>query len=117
MGILTRPTNEPAAESHGIESTVNVPMSLFTPVLDGFGVAVNHSDTKSSITIQPNQLAGLNVGSAFNIPLPGLSRRVTNVRVYYEKYGFQIAVAPRPRSDYLGEIKDYRTTRAYVHQG
>lgn len=108
MGILTRPTNGSGGSIHGIELTANLPLSMLTPVLDGFGVAVNHSDTKSSITIQPGQLAGLNVGAAFNIPLPGLSRQVTNLRIYYEKYGFQVAVASRTRSDFLGEVKDYK---------
>ena len=108
VGLLTRPTNGSGGYIQGIELTANFPFSMLTPVLDGFGVSVNHSDTKSSITVQPGQLAGLNVGSAFNIPLPGLSRKVTNLRVYYEKHGFQVAVASRTRSDFLGEIKDYK---------
>ena len=33
----------------GVELAVNVPLSLLTPVLDGFGVSVNHSDTRSAI--------------------------------------------------------------------
>ena len=108
VGILTRPTNGSGGTIKGVELAVNVPLSLLARPLDGFGVALNHSDTKSSITIQPGQLPGLNVGSAFDIPLPGLSRRVTNLRVYYEKYGFQVSVAKRMRSDFLGEIKDYK---------
>jgi iron complex outermembrane receptor protein len=91
-----------------VELAVNVPLSLLTPVLDGFGFSVNHSDTRSAIRIQPGQLAGLDVGSAFDIPLPGLSRRVTNLRVYYEKHGLQVAVASRARSDFLGQIRDYK---------
>lgn len=108
VGILTRPTNGSGGNIQGIELTVNIPFSLFTPALDGFGISVNHSDTKSSIRITPGQLAGLDVGGAFNIPLPGLSRKVTNLRLYYEKYGFQVALASRTRSDFLGEITDYK---------
>lgn len=108
VGILTRPTNGSGGNIQGIELTVNIPFSMFTPVLDGFGMSVNHSDTKSSIRITPGQLSGLDVGAAFNIPLPGLSRKVTNLRLYYEKYGFQVAVASRTRSDFLGEITDYK---------
>lgn len=108
VGILTRPTNGKGGSIQGIELTVNIPFSLLTPVLDGFGISVNHSDTKSSIRITPGQLSGLDVGSAFNIPLPGLSRKVTNLRLYYEKYGFQVALASRTRSDFLGEITDYK---------
>lgn len=108
VGILTRPTNGKGGNISGVELTVNIPFSLFTPVLDGFGVSVNHSDTRSSIRITPGQLSGLDVGGAFNIPLPGLSRKVTNLRLYYEKHGFQVALASRTRSDFLGEITDYK---------
>lgn len=108
VGILNRPTNGNGGSISGIELAVNVPLSLLTPVLDGFGIQVNHSDTRSQIKIQPGQLAGLNVGNSFNIPLPGLSRKVTNLKVYYEKYGLQVAVASRTRSDFLGEITDYK---------
>ena len=108
VGLLTRPTNGSGGSIQGVELAVNVPLSLLTPVLDGFGVSVNHSDTRSAIRIQPGQLAGLDVGSAFDIPLPGLSRRVTNLRVYYEKHGLQVAVASRARSDFLGEVRDYK---------
>ncbi len=86
---------------------MNIPLSLIAKPLDGFGIAVNHSDTKSSITITPGQLPGL-INTNLTVPLPGLSRRVTNVRAYYEKHGFQISVAQRTRSDFLGEIKDYK---------
>lgn len=108
VGLLTRPTNGKGGSIQGVELAVNVPLSLLTPVLDGFGFSVNHSDTRSAIRIQPGQLAGLDVGSAFDIPLPGLSRRVTNLRVYYEKHGLQVAVASRARSDFLGQIRDYK---------
>jgi iron complex outermembrane recepter protein len=108
VGILSRPTNGTGGSIHGVELSVNVPLSMFAKPLDGFGIAVNHSDTKSDIVIGAGQLAGLNVGQTLNIPLPGLSRRVTNLRFYYEKHGFQVAVAQRKRSDFLGEIKDYK---------
>ncbi|NDD01651.1 MAG: TonB-dependent receptor, partial [Betaproteobacteria bacterium] len=45
------------------------------------------------------------------IPLPGLSKNVNNLRFYYEKSGFQFAVAGRQRSDFLGEISDYQDNR------
>ena len=112
VGILTRPTNGSGGSIHGFELAVNLPFSMLTPVLDGFGLFVNHSDTSSSITIRPGQLSGLDVGGAFNIPLPGLSRKVTNFKLYYEKHGLQIAVASRTRSDFLGEITDYKDDTA-----
>ncbi len=108
VGLLTRPTNGSGGYVRGVELTVNIPFSLFTPVLDGFGISVNHSDTQSSITIRPGQLGNLDIGGALKIPLPGLSRKVTNTRIYYEKYGFQVSVAARTRSDFLGENVDYK---------
>ena len=43
--------------------------------------------------------------------MPGLSKNVTNFRFYYEKYGFQVAIAKRTRSDFLGEVSDFDDTR------
>jgi iron complex outermembrane receptor protein len=108
VGILNRPTNGSGGSIKGIELAVNVPLSMIAKPLDGFGIAVNHSDTRSNIPIGAGQIPGLQQDIRINIPLPGLSRRVTNIRAYYEKYGFQIAVAQRTRSDFLGEIKDYK---------
>ena len=93
---------------NGVELAVNVPLSMVAKPLDGFGIAINHSDTKSSIPIGAGQIPGLNPDIKLSIPLPGLSRRVTNVRAYFEKAGFAISVAQRTRSDFLGEIKDYK---------
>jgi iron complex outermembrane recepter protein len=107
VGILNRPTNGKGGNIYGFELSLNVPLSMVAGFLDGFGFSVNHSDTKSNIEIGPGQLPGL-INTTFRIPLPGLSRRVTNLRAYYEKHGFQIAVAQRTRSDFLGEIKDYK---------
>jgi iron complex outermembrane receptor protein len=108
IGILNRPTNGSGGSINGLELAVNVPLSMVAKPLDGFGIAINHSDTKSSIPIGAGQIPGLNPDIKLSIPLPGLSRRVTNVRAYFEKAGFAISVAQRTRSDFLGEIKDYK---------
>jgi iron complex outermembrane receptor protein len=107
VGFLNRPTNGKGGRIHGFELAVNVPLSLLWAPLDGFGVSVNHSDTASSITIGPGQLAGL-INTPITIPLPGLSKKVTNFRAYYEKHGFQVSVASRKRSDFLGINPDYK---------
>ena len=36
---------------------------------------------------------------------------MTNLRFYYENHGFQVAVAQRSRSDFLGEVTDYKDDR------
>ena len=113
VGILTRPTNGTGGNISGIELSVNVPLSMIAKPLDGFGIMVNHSDTSSSLNIDA---AALGFGAVGNItvPLPGLSKKVTNLRFYYEKHGFQIAVASRTRSDFLGEITDYKDDKEYT---
>ena len=107
VGFLNRPTNGKGGRINGFEFAVNIPLSMLWAPLDGFGISVNHSDTSSSITIGPGQLAGL-ITTPITIPLPGLSKKVTNFRAYYEKHGFQVSVASRKRSDFLGINPDYK---------
>lgn len=114
QGILTMPFNGSGGSIQGLEFAVSVPLSMFAKPLDGFGVAVNHSVTDSSIALP---VSGLTQTSAttIDIPLPGLSRQVTNLRFYYEKNGVQVAVANRRRSNFIGEITDYKDDRELTY--
>ncbi len=107
QGLFTQPTNGDGGNLYGYELAANLPFSMITPYLDGFGVMVNHSDTKSGIELPEIGFANVN-GDKVSIPLPGLSRKVTNLRLYYEKAGFQIAAAARKRSSFLGQVSDYQ---------
>ncbi len=107
MGLMTQPMNGDGGNLYGYEVAVNLPFSMFTPYLDGFGAMVNHSDTRSGIDLPEIGFENVN-GDMTTIPLPGLSRKVTNLRVYYEKHGFQIAAAARKRSNFLGQVSDYQ---------
>lgn len=107
IGLMTQPTNGEGGNIHGFEVSLNIPFSMITPMLDGFGVSVNHSDTSSAITLPAVGFGTSNV-AALTIPLPGLSKRVSNLRLYYEKSGFQIAAAARKRSDFLGQVSDFQ---------
>jgi iron complex outermembrane receptor protein len=107
QGLMTQPMNGNGGNLYGFELAVNVPFELLTKYLDGFGVMVNHSDTRSSIDLPEIGFANVN-GDMTSIPLPGLSRKVTNLRLYYEKNGFQIAAAARKRSNFLGQVSDYQ---------
>jgi iron complex outermembrane receptor protein len=113
IGILTTPSNGTGGRISGIEVAVNFPFNLVHQSLDGFGVLVNHSDTSSSLSLASAGLDTQDIGID-SIPLPGLSKRVTNVRFYYEKNGFQIALAARSRSAFLGEISDFQDNRKYT---
>lgn len=106
-GFLTVPRNGNGGSIQGVELAVNVPFSLLTPAMNGFGAMFNVSYTDSSISIPTSGLDTTGVGTA-NIPLPGLSKLVTNLRVYYEAHGFQVGLARRERSAYLGAITDYQ---------
>ncbi|MGX4643650.1 TonB-dependent receptor [Massilia sp. SYSU DXS3249] len=107
IGRFTQPQNGSGGNIHGFELAVNLPFSMVSEYLDGFGVLVNHSDTKSSIDLPREAFANV-TGSSATIPLPGLSRKVTNLRLYYEKNGFQIAAAARKRSNFLGQVSDFQ---------
>jgi iron complex outermembrane receptor protein len=110
MGMLTRPMNGQGGDISGVELAVNVPFSMLTPTLDGFGVMANVSSTSSNVSLPTSAFNTNDIGKD-KIPLPGLSKNVTNLRLYYEKSGFQVAVAGRQRSDFLGEISDFQDNR------
>jgi len=111
--VLVRPVNGSGGSISGVELSVNVPLSLAFDALDGFGVMLNYSNTTSSVSMPTSGFATSGVNSV-TIPLPGLSKQVTNLRAYYEKAGFQVAVARRYRSAFLGTISDYQDNSQFV---
>ncbi|WUR13714.1 TonB-dependent receptor [[Empedobacter] haloabium] len=105
FGQYTTSYNGDGGMIKGAELTVSVPLELLTPVLDGFGVIASTSYTKSGIDIKEvNPTIG-------KIELPGLSRNVSNLTLYYEKAGFSTRVSARDRSDYVGEIGNFAGDR------
>jgi TonB-dependent receptor len=91
----------------GFELSGSMPLNMITPVLDGFGVTASATFSDSQIKIQdPDGSIGK------DIPLPGLSKNVTNLTVYYEKDGFETRVSQRRRSDFVGEIGNFNGNRA-----
>jgi len=113
IGVLNRPENGEGGSIKGYELAINVPLEMVSPWLDGFGIMANHSNTSSAIEI-PALSFGNVQAAAQSIPLPGLSRKVSNLRLYYEKNGFQIAAAARKRSDFLGQSPDFSDTLQYT---
>ncbi|WP_250623168.1 TonB-dependent receptor [Pinirhizobacter soli] len=98
IGSYTLPENGTGGKMDGVELSWNLEGALAAQALDGFGVQGNFSLTNSSIP----------VSSVSSIPggpktLPGLSRKVANLALYYEKYGFSVRVAERYRSAFTGE--------------
>ena len=107
-GVLTTPTNGTGGNIKGIELTASLPFAMVTKYLTGFGIEVNHSSTLSSVNLLTTGLSVIDTGGVSTIPLPGLSRQVTNLRVYYENAGFRASIAAKHRSDFLGEISDFQ---------
>ncbi|MHA6206011.1 TonB-dependent receptor [Dyella soli] len=98
IGSFTRPENGTGGKMQGLELSGALEGGLVARALDGFGLQANFSLTNSTIP----------VSSISSIPgspstLPGLSRKVANLALYYEKYGWSVRVAERYRSSFTGE--------------
>lgn len=107
FGNYTAPYNGQGGTLKGIELSGSLPLNMLTPVLDGFGISASATYSDSTIKIQdPSSSIGK------DIPLPGLSKNVTNLTVYYEKNGFETRVSQRKRSDFVGEIGNFAADRA-----
>lgn len=99
IGTYTSPVNGSGGNIKGVELAASLPLNVLTRYLDGFGVVANAAQTSSSVT--PPDTAN---GGSGSMPLPGLSRRVASLTLYYEKNGFSARVADRYRSDFVGQV-------------
>ena len=106
IGQFTAPFNGKGGKIQGLELTASLPLGMLFKPLDGFGIEASGSRTSSAIKIQD---PGSNIGS--NIPLPGLSKTVTDLTLYYEKYGFEARISQRQRSTFVGEIANFANDR------
>lgn len=104
QGLVTTPQNGKGGSVKGVEFAASMPGSLLTPILDGFGATFSASYTDSSI--QPNP-------SDKTQTIPGLSKTVANLTVYYEKNGFSFRISDRYRSKFLGEVTGFGNGRNY----
>jgi iron complex outermembrane receptor protein len=104
IGDFTQPTNGKGGNISGVELAASVPLSLLTPMLDGFGIQASASYTDSKI--KP-------FGDADTRPLPGLSKNVATLTAYYEKFGFSARVATRYRDKFIAEIEGFGADREY----
>lgn len=113
IGSLTMPLNGNGGSIKGLELSASLPLGMLWAPLDGFGVQANYSYTDSSVKLL---IGGVSVDSitSVNIPLPGLSKNVSNLTVYYEKYGFSARVAARKRSDFIGEVSSFTGDRQFT---
>lgn len=108
FGSYSTPANGTGGLMRGLEFSTSLDASLLSPLLDGFGVQFNTSYTDTSIN--PDPLSD----PRQHITLPGLSKRVANLVVYYEKNGFSARAAERYRSSFQGEITALFAQRSYT---
>ncbi len=108
-GSYTAPYNGKGGKLSGIELTASLPLNMLTQTLNGFGIVASASFNDSNITIKdPDSASSVGPG---NIALPGLSKEVYNLTVYYENGGFEARISERKRSDYVGEISNFAASR------
>jgi iron complex outermembrane receptor protein len=98
QGVVSQPMNGDGGNIKGLEVTVSLASELLHPSFKGFGVVLGGALTDSSI--KPWGPTG---GTA---PIAGLSKKVANITVYYERHGFSARVSNRYRS----ENRQYITT-------
>lgn len=98
VGYYRRPVNGEGGTIEGLELSVSIPFDILWKPLEGFGIVANYSDTKSEI--HPN-------GPGTTDVLPGLSKYISNVTLYYERFGFSARASQRTRSKFVGEVQGF----------
>ncbi|MDE2372092.1 MAG: TonB-dependent receptor [Burkholderiales bacterium] len=97
-GLYSTQANGHGGNLHGVELTAVLDGGLISPGLEGFGTEMTASFTSSSIQVQ-----GPGTLTPTWATLPGLSKTVAGLTLYYEKDGVSVRVNDRYRSDYRGE--------------
>ena len=106
-GNYSAPYNGNGGTLKGLELSGSMPLDMLSPMLDGFGIQASATFSDSSISI-PASIGSVDA----NITLPGLSKKVSNLTVYYERAGFETRISQRRRSDFIGEIGNFAGERA-----
>lgn len=102
IGVSTLKTNGSGGYVQGFEVTASVPFSLFSEALDGFGFIISGAKNSSSIKV-----------NGVETDVPGLSTKILNSTLYYEKHGWSARISNRYRGDFLGEVPLFDATLSY----
>ncbi|WP_293502259.1 TonB-dependent receptor [Roseateles sp.] len=95
IGTLTTQANGKGGMIAGTELSGSLDGSLISPALDGIGVTLSYSDTRSS----------LHEDNDVSKPLDGLSGKATNFTVYYERNGVSARLGSRHRSPFVTMVR------------
>jgi iron complex outermembrane receptor protein len=90
QGIVSSPANGTGGSIRGFEATLSLASEMISGNLKGFGVIAGGAYTDSNI-------APWGPGNG-DIPLAGLSRKVANITLYFERHGFSARISERYRS-------------------
>jgi len=111
IGSYTTPMNGTGGKMQGLELSASLEGGLLANALDGFGMQANFSLTNTTV---PQKVIGSIPGPTPPATLPGLSRKVANLTLFYEKYGWSARIAERYRSSFTGEIVPMFNQIAYT---
>ncbi|MDR7332885.1 TonB-dependent receptor [Roseateles asaccharophilus] len=95
IGNLTTQANGGGGMVAGTEFSGTLDGSLLTPALDGIGIQIGYSNTRST----------LHEGNDVKKPLDGLSGSATNFTLYYERSGFSARFGSRHRSPFVTTVR------------
>lgn len=101
VGFINGPVNGDGGTLKGVELSVSLAGEMFADVLTGFGTTFSAAFTDS--TIEPP--------NAPEQMLPGLSKKVYNLTMYYERAGFSARISGRQRGEFVGELAGFDAQR------
>ena len=102
FGVLTAPSNGQGGYVKGIELASAIDFGQFIKPLDGFGAQLTWSHAASNV---PGPAIDGTGKPDLARPLEGLSGRIWNATLFYEKNGFEARVARRYRSDFFAQVR------------
>ncbi|MGC6422627.1 MAG: TonB-dependent receptor, partial [Flavobacteriaceae bacterium] len=103
--FVTQPINGEQASITGVELSLQLPFSLITSSLDGYGTLINYTYSDSEAEIPFN-------GEIFKTLLPGQSQSSFNVIGYFEKDGFSTRLAYSWRDKFLDQVRPAQNQRS-----
>ncbi|MFA6230013.1 MAG: TonB-dependent receptor [Rhodanobacter sp.] len=102
LGIVNGPTNDGHGYVKGAQVTLNLPASLISPALNGFGTILTANRIKSSLVY---------AGNSNPITVPGLAKRGAKATLYYQHSGFEARISDDYTSSFLGEVSGISASR------
>ena len=100
QGVTTTPVNGQGGNIEGLEITLSLSSDLLTnKAVKGFGIILGGASTDSRV-----EPWGPGNGTS---PINGLSKKVGNVTIYYEKGGFSARVSEHYRSEYRAYVTNF----------